>query len=99
MNFLMDFCGSLIQSSQSRQQVAGNLNLKGSAFLINPVVMGAAFPQLMEISIKMTITLWGEVSINCIYYTIFSRVLCLSFCQIPSPYQDSHMQIICGNPL
>ena len=46
----------------------------------------------------MTITLEGGVSINCIYYTIFSKVLCLSFCQIPFPYQDSHMQIICGNP-
>ena len=46
----------------------------------------------------MTITLGGGVSINCIYYTIFSKVLCLLFCQIPSPYQDSHMQMICGNP-
>ena len=32
-----------------------------------------------------------------ILYNLF-KVLCLSFCQIPSPYQDSHMQIICGNP-
>ena len=48
------------------------------------------------ISIKMTVTLGGGVSINCIYYAIFLKVLCLSFCQIPSPYQDSHMQIICG---
>ena len=46
----------------------------------------------------MTITLGGGVSINCIYYTIFSKVLCLSFCQTPSRYQDIHMQIICGNP-
>ena len=37
------------------------------------------------------------VSINCIYYPIFSKVLCLSFCEIPSPYQDIHMQIICVN--
>ena len=27
----------------------------------------------------------GGVSINCIYYTIFSKVLCLFFCQIPPP--------------
>ena len=40
----------------------------------------------------------GEVNINCIYYTIFSKVLCLTFCQIPSPYQDSHMQIRSGSP-
>ena len=62
----------------------------------------SAFPQLMEISVKMAITLRGGVSINCIYYTIFSKALCLSFCQIPPygcPYQDSHMQIICGNPV
>ena len=52
-----------------------------------------AFPQLMEISIKMTITFGGGVSINVIYYTIFSKVLCLSFCKIPSP-----CHIICGNP-
>ena len=57
----------------------------------------AAFPQLMESSIKLTITLGGGISINCIYYTIFSKVLCLSFCQIPSPYQGRHMQM-CGNP-
>ena len=47
---------------------------------------------------KMIITLGGGVNINCVYYTIFSKVLCLTFCQIPSPYQDSHMQIICVNP-
>ena len=58
----------------------------------------AAFPQLKEISFKMTITLGGGVRINCIYYTIFSKVLCLSFCQIPSPYQDSHIRMIRGNP-
>ena len=58
----------------------------------------SAFPQLMQISIKMAITLEGGVSIYCIYYTIFSKVLCLSFCQVPSPYQDSNKQIICGNP-
>ena len=55
----------------------------------------SAFPQLKEISFKMTITLGGGVSI---YHTVFSKVLCLSFCQILSPYQDSHMQTICGNP-
>ena len=43
----------------------------------------------------MAITLGGGVSINSVYYTIFSNVLCLSFCQIPSSYQNSHMQIIC----
>ena len=37
----------------------------------------------------------GGDSINCIYYTIFSKVRCPSFFQSPSPYQDSHMQIIC----
>ena len=58
-----------------------------------------AFSQLEEISFKMIITLGGGISINCIYYTIFSKVLCLSFCQIPSPYQYSHLQIICGNPV
>ena len=58
-----------------------------------------AFPQLKEISFKMTITLGGGVNINCNYYTIiFSKALCLFFCPIPSPYQDSHMQIVCGNP-
>ena len=57
----------------------------------------SAFPQLMEISIKMAITSEGGVLINCMYFTIFSKVLCLSFCQIPSPYQDSHVRIICGN--
>ena len=46
----------------------------------------------------MTITLGGGVSINCIYYSIFSKLLCLFFCQIPSPYHDSHMQINCGSP-
>ena len=56
-----------------------------------------AFPQLKEISFKMTITLGGGVNINCNYYTIFSKALCLFFCPIPSPYQDSHMQIVCGN--
>ena len=40
----------------------------------------------------------GGDSINCIYYTIFSKVRCPSFCQSPSPYQDSHTQIICGIP-
>ena len=39
----------------------------------------------MEISIKMIVTLVGGVSINCIYYTIFSRTA-------------MHVQIICGNP-
>ena len=53
---------------------------------------------MKEISFKMTITLGGGVNINCIYYTIFSKVLCLIFCQIPSPYQDSHMQIRSGSP-
>ena len=53
---------------------------------------------MKEISFKMTITLGGGVNINCIYYTIFSKVLCLTFCQIPSPYQDSHMQIRSGSP-
>ena len=36
-------------------------------------------------------------SIHCKFYTIFSKVPCLSFCHILSPYQDSHMQIICGH--
>ena len=58
-----------------------------------------AFLQLKEISFKMTITLGGGVSINCIYYSIFSKLLCLFFCQIPSPYHDSHMQINCGSPV
>ena len=40
----------------------------------------------------------GGVSINFIYYTMFSKVLCFFFCQIPSPYQDSHTKIICENP-
>ena len=44
-----------------------------------------------------TITLWGGVNINCIYYTIFWKAFCLTFCQIPSPYQDSYMQIRCGS--
>ena len=61
------------------------------------IVKEPAFPQLMEISIKMAITSEGGVLINCIYFTIFSKVLCLPFCQIPSPYQDSHVRIICGN--
>ena len=61
-------------------------------------VAKTAFPQLKEISFKMTITLGGGVSINCIYYSIFSKLLCLFFCQIPSPYHDSHMQINCGSP-
>ena len=43
----------------------------------------------------------GEGSVLVIYiyisYTIFSNVFCLFFCQIFFPYQDSHMQIICGN--
>ena len=46
----------------------------------------------------MTITLGGGVSINCIYQTLFSKIICLSFCQIPSPCQDSYMQIVCVNP-
>ena len=57
----------------------------------------AGFPQLMEISIKMTITLGAGVIINSIYFIIFSNVPCLYFFQTPSPYQDSHMQKICGN--
>ena len=52
----------------------------------------AAFPQLKGNSFKMTITLGGRVSINCIYYIIFSKVLCVSFCQILSLYQDSPME-------
>ena len=63
-----------------------------------PSLPRAAFPQLKENFFKMTITFGGGVSINCIYYTIFSKVLCLSFCQIPSPCQEIHMQIICENP-
>ena len=58
----------------------------------------AAFPQLKEISFKMTITLGGGVNINCIYYSIVSKFLGLFVCQIPSPYHDSHMQINCGSP-
>ena len=54
----------------------------------------AGFPQLMEISIKMTITLGAGVIINSIYFIIFSNVPCLYFFQTPSPYQDSHMQKI-----
>ena len=56
---------------------------------------GQHFPQLMKISIKLIITFGEGVSINCIYYT---KVFCLFFCQIPFPYQYSHMQIICGKP-
>ena len=57
-----------------------------------------AFPQLKEISFKITITSEGGVSINCRYYSIFSKLLCLLFWQFPSPYHDSHMQINCGSP-
>ena len=53
----------------------------------------SAFPQLKEISFKMTITLeGGSVLIKYNYNTIFLKVLRLSLCQILSPYQDSHMQ-------
>ena len=58
----------------------------------------AAFPQLKGNSFKMTITLGERVSINCIYYIIFSKVLCVSFCQILSLYQDSPMEVTCENP-
>ena len=34
-------------------------------------VKSTAFPPLMEISIKMTITLGAGISINSIYYTFF----------------------------
>ena len=57
----------------------------------------SGLPQLKEISFKMTITLGGGININCIYYTIFWKAFCLTFCQSPSPYQDSHMQICCGS--
>ena len=59
--------------------------LNASCWLIFKVP--TVFPQLMEISIKITIALGGGVSINFIYYTMFSKVLCFFFCQIPSPYQ------------
>ena len=58
----------------------------------------AGLPQLKEISFKKAITLGGGVNINCIYYTIFSKVLCLTCFQIPTPYKGSPMQISCGSP-
>ena len=45
----------------------------------------------MEISIKVTITLGGRVSINCTYYTTFSKVLCLLSNSLPlsgQPYAN-----------
>ena len=47
------------------------------------------FPQLMETSIKMAITLRGGVSIDLIYNTIFSKALCFAFCQFPSPIRTA----------
>ncbi len=55
-------------------------------------------PQLKEISFKKTITVVGGVNINCIYYTIFSKVLCLTCFQLPTHYKGSPMQISCGSP-
>ena len=42
----------------------------------------------MEISIKMTITLGGGVSSNCIYYTIFLKVFVSPFVYNPSLYAN-----------
>ena len=41
----------------------------------------------------MPITVGGGVSINGIYYTIFSKVLCSALCSNPLPHEESHMQI------
>ena len=54
--------------------------------MLQVMISHTAFPQWKEISFQMTITFGGGVSINCIYYSIFSTRLCVSsFVKLPPP--------------
>ena len=68
----------------------------GSKAMVNS---NEAFPQFKEMSLKMTITVRVVVSTHCKNYSSFSKVFCLSFCQVPIPLQDNVMQISCGSPV
>ena len=59
------------------------------------------FAQLKELSFKMTTAREGGVCVDRIYYAFFSKAICLCFLSLlilPSPYEDSHVQMSCGNP-
>ena len=50
----------------------------------------AAFPQLKEISFEMTITLGGEVSINCVYVIqSFQKFFVFPFVKFPPPIRTA----------
>ena len=40
----------------------------------------------------------GRICVDRIYHVFFSNVLCFPLLSLPSPYEDSHMQISRGNP-
>ena len=50
-----------------------------------------------EISIKNYYPVGGGVSINGIYYTIFSKVLCFAVCSNLFPHEESHVKIYSEN--